>query len=160
MKKRRKIYLLVLLLSVGLLWLNPATVLAQEGKKTKLEVEQGKWVEVDPYAPTPSITQGWAPYEVPVTDWTEPDKRHPQYPWVLKANFPFKPSWPRKDVPYTGEELLWFREANFWGAEGGKTQDYCGYSPLMNRRGLIVSKNFYIQRTHYWEKFDEIIVSG
>jgi hypothetical protein len=134
-----------------------ATVLAQEGKKVKVEIEKGKWVEIDPYAPAPATIKGWTPYAEPIKDWTDPDKRHPQYPWVLKATFPFRPSWPRKNVPYTGEELLWFRECSFWGAEGGKTQDYFGYSPTMNRRGLVISKNFYIMRTHYWEKFDEII---
>jgi hypothetical protein len=157
MLKRREIYIVVFLLALGFLWLNPTMVLAQAGKKIKHEMEQGKWVEVDPYAPAPPAIKGWTPYEESVKDWTESDKRHPQYPWVLKATYPFKPSWPRKDVPYTGEELLWFRECATWGVEGGKTSDYTGYSATRNRRGLIIGKNFYIQRTHYWEKFDEII---
>jgi hypothetical protein len=138
-------------------WLHPATVLAEEAKKIKMEVEQGKWVEVDPSAPAPATIQGWTPYDEPVKDWTDPDKRHPQYTWVLKDPYPWKPSWPRKNVPYTGEELLWFRECNFWSAEGGITQEYFGYGPSMNRRGLIISKNFYIRRTHYWDQFDEVV---
>ena len=157
MNNKRIIYPLVLLLALGLWWLQPATVLAQEGKKIKHEVGQGSWVEVDPYAPAPATIKGWTVYDEPVKDWTEPAKRHPQYPWVLKDPCPWKPSWPRKDVPYTGEELLWFRECNFWSAEGGKTQNYCGYGPSINRRGLVISKNFYIMRTQYWERFDEVI---
>ena len=143
MQKRKMMFLMVLLLSLGFWWFNPAIVSAQ--------------APADKYAPAPSTIKGWTPYAEPVKDWTEPAKRHPQYPWVLKDPFPWKPSWPRKDVPYTGEELLWLRESATWGAEGGKTQDYCGYSVMRNRRGLVISKNFYIMRTHYWEKFDEII---
>jgi hypothetical protein len=160
MRKQRVIYLLILLLGIGF-WcfylLYPHIVLAQEGKRIKLEVEQGKWIEIDPYAPAPATIKGWSPYAEPVKDWADPEHRDPQYPWVLKASFPFKPSWPRRDVPYTGEELMWFRECHFWSGEGAVTQDYFGYSPTMNRRGLIVSKNFYIKRTQYWDRFDEIV---
>lgn len=57
-----------------------------------------------------------------------------------KGPFPFKPSWPHKDVPYAGEELLWFRDYVVWG---GQTQDYAAYTPCANKRGLIVSKNIF-----------------
>ncbi|OGW15509.1 MAG: hypothetical protein A3G93_09700 [Nitrospinae bacterium RIFCSPLOWO2_12_FULL_45_22] len=143
MQKRKMMFLMVALLALGFWWLQPGTVLAQQ--------------PADKYAPAPVTIKGWTPYAEPVKDLTAPDKRHPQYPWVLKDPFPWKPSWPRKDVPYTGEELLWFRECAFWGAEGGKTQDYFGYLPTINKRGLVISKNFYIMRTHSWERFDEVI---
>jgi hypothetical protein len=149
----------ILLFVIGLIY-SGATALAEEGKRIKVEIEQGKWIEIDPYAPAPATIKGWTPYDEPIKDWADPEHRHPQYSWVPKQPFPFKPSWPRKNVPYTGEELLWFREANFWGAEGGKTQDYCGYCTVMNRRGLIINKNFYIKRTHYWERFDEVVHYG
>src|SRR3990170_1884075 len=130
MQKRKMMFLMVLLLSLGFWWFNPVVVSAQ--------------APADKYAPAPSTIKGWTPYAEPVKDWTAPDKRHPQYPWVLKDPFPWKPSWPTKDVPYTGEELLWLRECAFWGAEGGKTADYCGYSVMRNRRGfaqLVVKYN-------------------
>jgi len=148
----------IVILVWAIYWLgHPAGLPAQEGKKIKVEIEKGKWVEIDPYAPAPATIKGWTPYKEPIKDWTDPEHRHPKYPWVPRQPFPFKPSWPRKDVPYTGEELLWFRECAFWSAEGGVTQDYCGYGPTMNRRGLIISKNFYIMRTQYWDRFDEIV---
>lgn len=108
----------------------------------------------DKYAPAPSLIDGWTPYDTPVKDLRDAANRNPKYPWNPKGPFPFKGSYPRKDVPYTGEELLWFKDYTFWGA---KTQDYAGYTPVANRRGLIVSKNFFIQRTHYWNDFDEIL---
>ena len=149
---------MVLLLSLGF-WCHSTatTVLAQGGKKIKVEVEKGKWEEIDPYTPAPATIKGWTPYADPVKDWTDPAYRHPQYPWVPKEKFPFKPSWPRKNVPYTGEELLWFKEALYWSGEGGITQDYLTQLYSLNRRGLITGRNIYLMRTHYWERFDEVV---
>ncbi|MBI1987916.1 MAG: outer membrane lipoprotein-sorting protein [Nitrospinae bacterium] len=114
----------------------------------------GLALAADKYAPAPSTIKGWTEYAEPVRDLRDPAHRNPKYPWMPKGPFPFKPSWPRKDVPYTGEELLWMRDYGFWG---GQTQDYAGYSPSANKRGLIVSKNFYIQRTHYWDNYDQLM---
>ena len=157
MKRHKITFLVLFVLALGSWWFNPGTILAQQGKKIRHELEQGKWLEVDPYAPAPSTIKGWTPYAEPVKDWSDPVKRHPQYPWVLKETFPFKPSWPRQNVPYTGEELTWFRELVLWGGEGAKTQEEHGYSVVKNRRGLIITKNYYIQRTHYWELYDEVL---
>ena len=157
MKRHKITFLVLFLLALGSCWLHPETVLALEGKKIRQEGEQGKWVEIDPYAPAPSTIKGWTPYAEPVKDWSDPAKRHPEYPWVLKETFPFKTSWPRKDVPYTGEELVWFKECQMWGGESAKTQEEVGYSATMNRRGLVISKGYYNQKTHYWDTFDEVL---
>src|SRR3990167_8250984 len=145
MKVQKINFLALFLLALGFWWLNPDPVLAQEGKKIKHEIEQGKWVEIDPYAPAPKTIEGWVEFDPPIPPGKE---RDPKYPWLPKGPYPYKPSWPRKDVPYTGEELAYFADMRYWFA--GKYQDYAVYSPPINKRGLIVSKNaYFIQKIQF-----------
>lgn len=104
--------------------------------------------------PAPSTLKGWTGYAEPIKDWQDPAHRNPQYPWRPKGPFPFKPSWPRKDVPYTAEELGYF--GGYLGSTG-KTYDHGSYTPVANRRGLIISKNVFTRRTHYWDNFDQVM---
>lgn len=101
------------------------------------------------YAPAPKAIDGWVDYKEPIPPGKE---RDPKYSWLPKGPYPYKPSWPRKGVPYTGEELRYFADQYFWA---GKYSDYVGLLTLLNKRGLVVNKHFYILRNHYWDTYQD-----
>ena len=105
----------------------------------------------DKYAPAPSTIEGWVEYPEPIPSNTE---RDPDYPWVPKGPFPYKPTWPRKDVPYTGEQLYFFSDFLFWG---GKYVDLVLYTPLINKRGLVTGRNLYVRRLSPWDDYDDVV---
>lgn len=103
----------------------------------------------DKYSPAPTTIEGWTDFK----DSIHPSKeRDPKYPWLPKGPYPYKPSWPKKGVPFTGEELRYFGDQYFWA---GKYSDYIASLSLLNKRGLVVNKNIYILRKHYWDSYQD-----
>ncbi|MBI2875840.1 MAG: outer membrane lipoprotein-sorting protein [Candidatus Tectomicrobia bacterium] len=136
----------ILVLGLGIFSSGPG--FAQEGKQVKVEVEQGKWIEVDPYAPAAKTVQGWVEYDQPIPEG-EPD---PKYPWNPKGPFPYRPSWPRKNLPYTGQELMVF--ANNAGV---KHSNRATYAPKMNARGLIENTHLLDMRLQHYDDYNDVL---
>lgn len=105
----------------------------------------------DKYAPAPKTIEGWVEYPELIPSQTE---RDPDYNWLPKGPFPYKPSWPRKDVPNTGEELYFMQDYLFWA---GKYTDMILYTPIINKRGLVTTRNLYIRRLHPWDDYNDVL---
>ena len=107
--------------------------------------------KTDPYAPAPKTIEGWVEFDPPIPPVKE---RDPKYPWLPKGPFPYKASWPKQGVPYTGEELAYFQDMLLWS---GKYQNATSYYTQRNKRGLIINKNILILRQQEWDTYQDVL---
>ena len=109
----------------------------------------GKQSEMQKFAPKTIIN--FTEYPEPVQPGKE---RDPELPWLPKGPYPFIPSWPQKEVPYTGEELMYI--VNDYSLSR-KYQESTVYVSTLNRRGLMIEKIFYSLGTNYLVNYNKFL---